>query len=291
MWPLSGSPESWETAFVIMPLQLDAFDRRAVRPNRPTNLIRLLQEFAGHMDRMVARPCCSGLNPAVPVLVDHVPNHQQRPDPWSLATSHHDPISLTAATRIAHWHRRTSIWRPPLQPAPPLGLSRCLVSPASDPPARSTLGYQNKGPATAPRTSVPAEQTGLRPRVAPRIRLQVMLSATILQRCSSSPKKRLRRSAPLSIRVGNSPPRSSCAGVFPALPTPRRRGNVPGRSPDGSHCPCRPVRRRDCAGDHARTDVGVVARSVSFQSFSPSGGRITSNRTPASVAILCSLAA
>ena len=131
----------------------------------------------------------------------------------------------------------------------------------------------------------------LRPPVAPRIRLQVMLSATILQRCSSSPKKRLRRSAPLTIRVGNSPPRSSCAGVSPASPTPRRRGNVPGRSPDGSRCPCRPVRRRDCAGDHARSDVGVVARSVSFRSFNPSGGRIASNRTPASVAILCSLAA
>ena len=92
VWPLSGSPESWETALVIRALQLDAFDRRAVRPNRPTNLIRLLQEFAGHMDRLVARPCCSGLNSAVPVLVDHVSNHQQRPDPWSLATSHHDPI-------------------------------------------------------------------------------------------------------------------------------------------------------------------------------------------------------
>ena len=44
------------------------------------------------MDRLVARPCCSGLNSAVPVLVDQVSNHQQRPDPWSLATSHHDPI-------------------------------------------------------------------------------------------------------------------------------------------------------------------------------------------------------
>ena len=110
---------------------------------------------------------------------------------------------------------------------------------------------------------VTAEQNGLRPRVAPNIRLQIIFSAIILQRCSSSPKKRLRRSAPPSIRVGNSLPRSSCAGVSPALPTPRRRGNVPGRSSGGSRCPCRPARRRDCAGDHAKTNArGAAGRPV-----------------------------
>ena len=36
-----------------------------------------------------------------------------------------------------------------------------------------------------------------------------------------------------------------------------------------------------------RYDAGVSARSASFQSFSPSGGRIASNRTPASVANAC----
>jgi hypothetical protein len=40
-----------------------------------------------------------------------------------------------------------------------------------------------------------------------------------------------------------------------------------------------------------RYDSGVMARSASFQSLSPSGGRIASNRTPASVAIARSLAA
>jgi hypothetical protein len=53
-WRLSGTPESGEAAFVITRLQFHAFDHRAVRPDRPTNLVRLLQEFACHVDRQVA---------------------------------------------------------------------------------------------------------------------------------------------------------------------------------------------------------------------------------------------
>ena len=128
--------------------------RSPSRPaNRPTNLIRLLQEFARHMDRLVARPCCSGLNPAVPVIVDHVPNHQQRPDPWSRASWHHGSISLNEAkTDQQPGIAAPRSARPPLQPPPPLVLCRCLGSPATDPPARSTLGSQCR-PAAAPLTT------------------------------------------------------------------------------------------------------------------------------------------
>jgi hypothetical protein len=40
---------------------------------------------------------------------------------------------------------------------------------------------------------------------------------------------------------------------------------VPGRSPGGSRCPCRPARRRDCADDHARTNArGAAGRPVAL---------------------------
>jgi hypothetical protein len=81
-------------------------------------------------------------------------------------------------------------------------------------------------------------------------------------------------SAPPSIRMGNSPPRSSCAGVSPASLTPRRRGNVPGRSPGGSRCACRPARRRGRAGDHARTDArrASVSPLLSYLGLERTGG-------------------
>jgi hypothetical protein len=51
---LSGTPSSREMAFVILSLQLRAFDHRTVGPDRPANLVRLQKEFGCHVDRQVA---------------------------------------------------------------------------------------------------------------------------------------------------------------------------------------------------------------------------------------------
>jgi hypothetical protein len=61
-------------------------------------------------------------------------------------------------------------------------------------------------------------------------------------------------------------------------------------------CKVRPGREGEGRGGEGSNatrgyDTGVMARSASFQSLSPFGGRIASNRTPASVAIARSLAA
>ncbi len=80
--------------------------------------------------------------------------------------------------------------------------------------------------------------------------------------CLSSPKRRLRQSAPLSIKVGSSLRWLSCADCFLASPTPNRRGHAPGQSQGGSHCVSRRVRQhgRDSGRslDRTRANAGVL---------------------------------
>ena len=90
-------------------------------------------------------------------------------------------------------------------------------------------------------------------RAVSSIDLQAMLYIPMLQQCSSSPRKRQRRSARPSIRAESSPLRSSCAGASLASPTPRRHGNAPVSLLIGNPCPYRSACRRDCAAA-ARTD-------------------------------------
>ena len=60
----------------------------------------------------------------------------------------------------------------------------------------------------------------------------------MLQRCSSSPRRMLLRSAPSMSSGANSRLRSSCGALFPAITTTRRHGSAPGPSPAGSRCHC-----------------------------------------------------
>jgi hypothetical protein len=48
------SPQSWEAPFVIMCIKLGPVDKRAVRLDDSTNVIGLVQQFAGDMDGGIA---------------------------------------------------------------------------------------------------------------------------------------------------------------------------------------------------------------------------------------------
>ena len=153
-----------------------------------------------------------------------------------------------------------------------LGRSSCPTGCAGKLPPRagrlSTLGI-------APAVSRPALPLGLQPtlaicvgatddcsrrknvpctsRAVSSIDLQAMLYIPMLQQCSSSPRRRQRRSARPSIRAESSPLRSSCAGASLASPSPRRHGNAPVSLLIGNPWPYRSACRRDCAAA-ARSD-------------------------------------
>src|SRR5208283_4400833 len=74
-----ASSETGEPAFVIYGLQFSSFDRRSVRPDRPTNRAGLLQELTRHLDRQITRARRAGLNLSVLTLVNDVPAHLSGP--------------------------------------------------------------------------------------------------------------------------------------------------------------------------------------------------------------------
>ena len=98
----------------------------------------------------------------------------------------------------------------------------------------ASAGKQGRGPNCGAHTGLAGGRVGSSDN-----RLPVMIRVPMLRRCSSSPRQRPQRSAPLSAEVVSCRLPPSCADCFPASPTPRRPGSVlapsPGRSVGPRH--------------------------------------------------------